>query len=225
MATTTEQVFSSNAATIVATEHWSLLGTRAMVWNEAMSRAGMFLTVLSAAVVALALAADASDFGRPFRVFALVLLPAVLFLGIGTYARLVHINAEDSYIVQAMNRLRHAYLDMAPELAPYFTASPHDDEPGILHTINLCQPTSFPLWTSIFDDTPTVIATINALITAIITGLAANELGAPATLTITAGAIAFLAVWLTLFALQVHALATFRRTAFSRFPTPTDHSV
>jgi hypothetical protein len=28
-----------HAAAILATEHWSLLGTRALIWNEAMSRA------------------------------------------------------------------------------------------------------------------------------------------------------------------------------------------
>ena len=34
---------------ILATEHWSLLATRSMTWNEVFSRASMFITVLSAA--------------------------------------------------------------------------------------------------------------------------------------------------------------------------------
>lgn len=42
---------------ILATEHWSLLATRSMVWNEMFTRAGMFLTTLSASIVALALVA------------------------------------------------------------------------------------------------------------------------------------------------------------------------
>ena len=31
---------------ILATEHWSLLATRSMTWNEIFSRAAMFITVL-----------------------------------------------------------------------------------------------------------------------------------------------------------------------------------
>jgi hypothetical protein len=34
----TDRPFGPDGATILATEHWSLLGTRSMIWNEAMSR-------------------------------------------------------------------------------------------------------------------------------------------------------------------------------------------
>jgi hypothetical protein len=44
---------------ILATEHWSLLATRSLVYNEVFSRAGIYLTVLSASVVSLALVARA----------------------------------------------------------------------------------------------------------------------------------------------------------------------
>jgi len=50
---TTERPFGPHAAQILATEHWSLLATRSLIWNEAMSRATVFLTVLSAAIIAL----------------------------------------------------------------------------------------------------------------------------------------------------------------------------
>ena len=55
---------------ILTTEHWSLLSTRAMSWNEAFSRATMFLSVLSGAVVALALVAQVTSFGEAFLTFA-----------------------------------------------------------------------------------------------------------------------------------------------------------
>src|SRR5262245_16445892 len=63
-----------HAATILATEHWSLLAARSLIWNEAMSRATVFLTVLSASIIALALLADATGFGSQTRTLALVLL-------------------------------------------------------------------------------------------------------------------------------------------------------
>ena len=69
---------------ILATEHWSLLATRALSWNEAFARASMFLSLLSGAVVALALVAQATSFGEDFVVFALMVLPVVLFVGLAT---------------------------------------------------------------------------------------------------------------------------------------------
>ena len=49
----TEQPFGPDAATILASEHWSLLAFRSLIWNEAMSRATVFLSVLSAAIITL----------------------------------------------------------------------------------------------------------------------------------------------------------------------------
>src|SRR5262245_16104393 len=107
-------------AQILATEHWSLLATRSMTWNEVFSRAAMFVTVLSAAVVALALVAQATTFGAGFRLFALLVLPIVLLVGLATVIRLADANTDDFGLVLGMNRLRHAYLELAPELEPYF---------------------------------------------------------------------------------------------------------
>jgi len=61
---------------VLATEHWGLLATRSLAWNESFTRAGMFLTTLSGAIVALALIAQATDFGAGFMLFALVVPPA-----------------------------------------------------------------------------------------------------------------------------------------------------
>ena len=119
---------------ILTTEHWSLLSTRALSWNEAFSRATMFLSVLSGAVVALALVAQAMAFGEGFVTFALLILPVLLFVGIATFMRLVAINHEDVGWVVGMNLLRHAYLGAAPELRPYFVSGSTDDEPGIMAT-------------------------------------------------------------------------------------------
>jgi hypothetical protein len=119
---------------ILTTEHWSLLSTRALSWNEAFSRATMFLAVLSGAVLALALIAQARGFDEGFATFALLILPVVLFVGIATFTRLVSINHEDVGWVVGMNLLRHAYLAAAPELRQYFITGSSDDETGIMAT-------------------------------------------------------------------------------------------
>ncbi len=53
---------------ILSTEHWSLLASRSLAWNESFSRAGMFLSTLSGAIVALGLVGGASGFGEAFIV-------------------------------------------------------------------------------------------------------------------------------------------------------------
>jgi hypothetical protein len=119
---------------ILTTEHWSLLSTRALTWNEAFSRATMFLAVLSGAVLALALVAQARGFDEGFTTFALLILPVVLFVGVATFMRLVAINHEDVGWVIGMNLLRHAYLAAAPELRQYIVTGSSDDEAGIMAT-------------------------------------------------------------------------------------------
>src|SRR5881628_1401944 len=73
---------------ILSTEHWSLLASRSLAWNESFSRAGMFLTPLTGAIVALGLVGGATGFGEAFTLFALVILPVVLFIGVATWIRL-----------------------------------------------------------------------------------------------------------------------------------------
>src|SRR3712207_748693 len=119
---------------VLATEHWSLLATRTMLWNESFARTGMFLTVVSASVVGLAIVGQAADFGDDFRAFALLLRPLVLALGLGTFLRVSDINDEEKILVAGMNRLRYAYLALAPDLKPYFVTGHHDDEAGIVRT-------------------------------------------------------------------------------------------
>ncbi len=119
---------------ILTTEHWSLLAARSLVYTEAMSRTSIFVAALSGAVVALALVAQATDFGTGFVGFALVLLPVVYFLGWATVVRLSQVNLENARWVQGMNRIRNAYLQLAPELEPYFVTSRYDDDAGVLES-------------------------------------------------------------------------------------------
>jgi hypothetical protein len=149
-------------AQLLATEYWSLLATRSATWNEMFSRAGMYLTVLSAATVALALVAQASGYGTTFRVFALLVLPVVLLLGLGTQIRLVDAQGEDLWLVLGMNRLRRAYLELAPELEPYFITAHHDDLGGAFRT---CGPAVRVSSGRFLAGSPTLVGIINGVVT------------------------------------------------------------
>ena len=122
---------------ILATEHWSLLATRALTYNEALSRVTIFLSILSGALIALALVAQADHFGPIFTSIAIPMLLIVMFVGITTVSRLMALNRDDYRWVIGMNRLRHGYVDLHPELEPYFITSPHDDLFGALQTLGI----------------------------------------------------------------------------------------
>src|SRR3989442_9473166 len=85
----------SGALQILATEHWSLLATRSLTYMEALGRVNMFLTILSGAVIALALVAQADRFGPAFIAIAIFMLTVVLFTGIATVGRLMMLNRDD----------------------------------------------------------------------------------------------------------------------------------
>jgi hypothetical protein len=209
-----------DAAAILSSEHWSLLATRSLIWNEAMSRATVFLTVLSASIIALAFLADATGFGPQTTTLALVVLPVVLLLGIATYVRLVQINSEEFELVLAMNRLRNAYLRMAPDLEVYFTTGHHDDERGLVSTYMLDRPGRWRLWVHFLVNTPTIVATVDAALAAAIVVLVTQAAEASTAAVVSGGATAFLVVWGALLQLQRYTLHPLRRTP--RFPTPPD---
>ena len=218
-----EQPFGPDAATILATEHWSLLGFRSLIWNEAMSRAAVFLSVLSAAIITLALLSNAAG-GSHTTTLALVLLPVVLFLGIATHIRVVQINTEEIEVMLAMNRLRHAYLEIAPGLEPYFTTGHHDDAPGLAASFLLPKnPGRLGPWGYFLVNTPTVLATVNAALAAAVVVLAVRQADAPPTIAVVMAAAAFLLVWAALVAWERHTLDPVARTT-PRFPTPPDHA-
>lgn len=216
---THDHPFGEHAPAILATEHWSLLATRALIWTEALSRATVFLTVLSASIVALALAANATGFGSQTTNLALVLLPVVLLLGIATYVRLVRINVENYQLELAMNRLRHAYLRIEPGLEAYFSTGHHDDEPGVLSTY-LRDPRSRPQWSVYFlTSTPTVVATVVAALAAAVVVLILQATGAPSAATVAGGVVAFGSAWVGLFLPQHRSIRSVRSQT-PRFPTP-----
>ena len=188
-----------------------------------MSRATVFLSVLSAAIITLALLANAAG-GSHTTAIALVLLPVVLFLGIATHLRVVQINTEEVEVMLAMNRLRHAYLEIAPGLEPYFTVGHHDDSPGLAASFLLPRnPGRLGPWGYFLVNTPTVLATVDAALAAAVAVLAVRQADAPVTIAVIVAAVAFVLVWAALVSWERHTLDPVAR-ATPRFPTPPDHS-
>lgn len=202
---------------ILATEHWNLLATRSLSWSESFSRAGMFLTVLSGAVVALALVAQATAFGEGFVVFALLVLPVVLFVGGATYVRLVEVNNEDVHWVYGMNRIRHAYLDMEPDLEPYFVTGAADDDAAIIQTYG-SHGSGSPLAHALVT-TPATIAFVNAMIAAVLGVVALMEIQMSMVPAVLVGAVVFVITCVVQIWFNSYSARSYQREHARRDPT------
>lgn len=137
---------------------------------EALSRTSIYVAALTGAVVALALVAQATDAGSAFVAFALVLLPVVYFLGVVTIVRLSQVNAEDARWMQGMNRIRNAYLQLAPELEQYFVTSRYDDRAGVLQSAMAMR--RVPPRTQAFVAVPGIVSVVNSVVAGGAAGIA-----------------------------------------------------
>jgi hypothetical protein len=185
---------ASTKLQILATEHWSLLATRALTYTESLGRVNMFLAILSGAVIALALVAQADHFGSAFIAIAIVMLSVVLVSGVFTVARLMSLNRDDFRWVVGMNRLRKAYLEMHPELEPHFITSPYDDMPGVLQTLGIDVSGADRLGTAFhgLQTLPGMLTVIVAVVAGSIGGLIAVGFQAPTAAVMLVGVVFFL---------------------------------
>jgi hypothetical protein len=186
---------------ILATEHWSLLATRTLTYNESLSRVTIFLSILSGAVITLALVAQVSRFGPAFIAIAIPLLSIVVFTGISTIGRLMQLNADDFRWVVGMNRLRHAYIDLHPELEPYFITGLYDDLPGALQTLGYRIATGRRVGSVLHtvQTLPGMLSVIVASVVGAIGALAALalDLPSPGGVLVSGAAFVIAMVWLT----------------------------
>lgn len=178
---------------ILATEHWSLLASRNLAWNESFTRTGMFLSTLSFAVVALALVGQATGFGEDFRLFALVVLPVVLFVGITTSLRLDNANYHDAICVAGMNRIRANYVGLAPHLERVFVMGVTDDMHGI--GLTMANSPSHGWFADAIAATPALLGVLISTLVGTILALLLIQLGVDTVPAIAAGIGAFVAAF------------------------------
>ncbi len=172
---------------VLGAEHWSLLASRGLAWNETFNRAGMYLSTLSGAMIALGLIAGIDGFGPGFVSFALVVLPVVLFVGLTTFLRMGATNYHDAIAIVGMNRIRAAYVALAPDLEPLFVMGVHDDPAGIARTMAI--PPGMPPLIHVVSAAPFVVNVLNAAVAGsigAIVALGVIGLGGPVAVTVAA---------------------------------------
>jgi len=211
------------ALTILTTEHWSLLSARALVYNEAFARTGMFLTFLSASLVALALLGQAMGFDRNFLLFAAVILGFDVFIGFATLGRVSSASNDDLRCIAGMNRIRHAYLEIAPGLEPYFITSRYDDLRGILSTYGEPvgeHPSMFLGFVHALTTTDGMVNMITTGVAAILGAVIALLAGAAPTVALGVGLGTFIALLVVMSGVGFSNFSRFGARLGPRFPTP-----
>ena len=206
------------ALTILSTEHYSLLTARSLVYNEAFARAGMFLALLSATLVAMGLVATATGFSDGFLTVAAAVLTLDLFVGLASLGRISAASGEDIRYLQGMNRLRHAYHEMVPGLDRYFVSSRHDDIGSVLDFYGPQAYTQLRGLLHGLTTTPGMIGVICAAVTGALGAVLGLLFSHDTTTAAVAGAAAFVVVFLILNVAMSLAVRRGLRDIRSMFP-------
>jgi hypothetical protein len=111
---------SSAFLSALLTEQFVMQSVRGVTVSESSSRASLYMTILSSALIAYGFLAD-TDVAPAFLG---VVLPIVFLLGIFTWQRLVRTSLEDILAVGAIQRIRQYYATLLPGADHYFSRNP-----------------------------------------------------------------------------------------------------
>ena len=180
---------SSQLVAIMTTEHYNLQTGRSMTIAEANGRASLFVGAVSSGLVALAFVGQLSHLGTAFFVFSLVVLPTLFFMGLITFERVLQSGSADVIYARGINRIRHLYLEYAPQMQPYFILSSHDDSSLPIENLGERQ----RAWWQVFLSMAGMMAMLNSVLAGSFVGLLLAAFNLPLVVTASAGGVAFLA--------------------------------
>lgn len=211
------------ALQILASEFASLSAMRSLAYNEAFTRAGMFLTFLSATLVVTGFLIGSQGLSSSVVPVAALLLLADVYAGAATVGRLIGAGGEELECLRGMNRIRHAYVDMVPGLEPLFVTGFHDDRRGVLAFYGDIGSKSF-IGNVAHGLTTTIgmIFTIDSMVVGALCCLVLLGLGASVQLALVVGIVGFLLSFVVFTVFVIRLVDRQQEGRVSRFPTPPD---
>jgi hypothetical protein len=108
----------------ITTEHSTLQNARATAITQSTSRAAIFVTAVSAGMVALGLTASATHLDTAFYAFGTILLLTLAAIGFATFDWVLQSGIEDRQYAERIEALRAYYFDVVPELTRYMASVP-----------------------------------------------------------------------------------------------------
>jgi len=179
---------TSQIVTMMTTEHYTLQSAQAQEVSDINGRSSLFIGAVSSTLIALAFVGQISHLGTAFFVFSLVLFPSLFFMGLVTFEWVLQATNTIIIYARGINRIRHLYLEYAPQMQPYFILSSHDDTGSVLGAVGIRRSP----W-QVFFAPPGMIAVINSVILGVFVGLLLNGLFTLSLLVCTsAGVVTFL---------------------------------
>jgi hypothetical protein len=178
---------SSQLVSIITTEHYNLQTGRSISTAETNGRSSLFVGAVSSGLIALTFVGQISHLGTAFFVFSLVVIPTLVFMGLITFERLLQSGSTDILYVRGVNRIRHLYLEYAPQLQSYFMLSTNDDRGEILSHEQMST-----TWVQVFLNAAGMIAVINSVLVGSFVGLLLAVFSLPLWVCTSAGVVAFL---------------------------------
>jgi predicted enzyme related to lactoylglutathione lyase len=136
-------------------EHFVLESARSITVSESSSRASLYLTTLSSALVAFGFLAR-TDYALAFLT---VIIPVVFLLGLFTYERLLETSLEDVAALESIQRIRGVYATLMPGAGRYFPRPTGPHGPNEMLPIG-----RRASWIGVFFTTATAIATVNSIV-------------------------------------------------------------
>ncbi len=221
-ASTSSPLGDPRALQILTTEHWSLLSSRSLSYNEAFSRAGMFLTFLSATLIVIGFLISSPALSDAVLPVTGLLLAVDLFIGLATIGRLASAATEEFTAIRGMNRIRHAYAEMVPGLERYFVSPIHDDARGVLSTFgDLGGHSGAASLAHGLTTTLGMLMVVNSVLLGALLGIIGTAIGAAAGVAIGLGILGFAALFgaFAIAGMKIAMRAAARPPAM--FPTPT----
>lgn len=177
---------------IMTTMHFVLSGERASTVYESIGRAGMYLTTVSMALVALGFISSGTSMSEGFYVFALLLLLCLIPLGVVTFNRVVQTGVQDLRLSYNEARFRQFYVEVSPGIDKWFDHPVQDIKSD--HVLLTAGGSRF----QILFTAGSMVGGVNSAVIAALIGLALMHFaGASLPWVTTAGAVAFImAGWL-----------------------------
>ena len=178
---------SSQLVSIMTTEHYNLQSGRSMTISESNGRSSLFVGAVSSGLIALTFVGQIAHLGTAFFVFSLIVIPTLFFMGLITFERVLQAGSADNVYARGINRIRHLYLEYAPQMQPYFILSTYDDQEGTLG-----QEAMQTSWWQVFLSMAGMIAVINSVLAGSFVGLLLAAFALPLWVTTSAGVVTFL---------------------------------
>lgn len=208
---------------VLMAEHASLVSARSLAYNEAFTRAGMFLQALGMSFLGMSLLGAALGFSRDVLVIAIVVVAFDVLIGIATFRRVADTGREDLWAMQAMNRIRHGYVRVAPGSRPFITAGTFDDVPSVLRSYGFTDPSTSTAVGDLMYGISTslgLVGMVLSVLSGVFASLVALAAGGSLPVAVIAGIVTTVVAFAVLAAWALGGARTNQAAVEVRFPPP-----